>query len=669
MKLSIASVLFIFASLINFVKGDTCPNLCSSHGRCISSDRVCQCYEGFTGADCSLKVCPSSRAWTDQATGIDEAHNIAVCSNMGVCDTDTGICKCREGFEGIACERQSCPNQCNHVGECQSMYYYALNKDKGSGVVYDYSLPWDAYKIYGCSCDHNYNGYDCSLRVCPSGDDPLTGTTQISATNPLQFNEIQRVTCKADGGSFTLSYKGEVTKPIPYNAKAFELQAAIEEIPLIGSSNIKLVMYGAQACFDYSTYWTVEFLQNFGSLSLLVPDIRKLTISSALQNSSISVVKVVDGTKENEACSNRGICDTSDGVCTCADNFDTSNGYNGQGTRGDCGYTTETIQYCPGEIACSGHGNCLQNPTYRCECSSGWTGSDCSDRLCPKDLAWFALPESDHTAHLSTYAECSNAGLCERSSGTCICNEGFTGAACSRLTCPGASSDTDGCSGHGQCLDMNSLAALATVNGVLGGFTYGDTPNKPSTWDATRVFGCYCDSGYAGYDCSLYICPYGDDPDTRNQLDEKQIISCTDSDGSGNIVLKFREQSTASISPTATTAEVKSAIESLSTIGEVAVEVYEDDDSDQLCTSSGVINQFVITFLTDHSDLPLIQITSQDVDSIDIKQYVAGTKENKVCSGRGICDETTGICQCFEGYGSSNGKGGSGSLRDCGYTI
>ena len=49
--------------------------------------------------------------------GVDQAHNQVECSNMGVCDRSTGLCTCREGFEGIACERQSCPSKCNGVGK------------------------------------------------------------------------------------------------------------------------------------------------------------------------------------------------------------------------------------------------------------------------------------------------------------------------------------------------------------------------------------------------------------------------------------------------------------------------------------------------------------------------------------------------------------------------
>ena len=56
-------------------------------------------------------------------------------------------------------------------------------------------------------------------RKCPTGDDPLTGTTDITPENPIQFNEVQLLTCRADGGDFTLTFRGKTSKKIPYNAK------------------------------------------------------------------------------------------------------------------------------------------------------------------------------------------------------------------------------------------------------------------------------------------------------------------------------------------------------------------------------------------------------------------------------------------------------------------
>ena len=267
---------------------------------------------------------------------------------------------------------------------------------------------------------------------------------------------------------------------------------------------------------------------------------------------------------------------------------------------------------------------------------------------------------------MSNYYECSNAGLCDRNTGACTCQTGFTGAACDRLACPGAiAGESAGCSGHGQCLDMKTLAALATVNGDLSNHTYGDVPNSPHTWDATRIYGCLCDVEYEGYDCSLLVCPHADDPDTYDQRDEQQIISCKDADNSGNIVLTFRQHSTTPLSPTSTSAEVRKALEALDSIGQVSVVPLVDGSPDTLCTPAG--NQFIVTFKTEHGNLPMIQDAAEQVDTFHITEYLPGTKENLECAGRGLCDHSTGQCECFPGYGSSDGKGGKGNNRDCGY--
>jgi hypothetical protein len=269
--------------------------------------------------------------------------------------------------------------------------YHATTKNPGIGTVYSYTAPWDAEKIYGCDCDEHYHGTDCSLRRCPTGDDPLTGVGVSTSSNPNQFNAKQKVTCVAAGGTFTLTFKGYTTSPIPYNAGPTLLQAKIEELPTIGAGGITLNMFSTQACRDSGTSWTVEFNQVFGDVPLLIGDKTELFFQS--KNVEVQFIVVVQtlGTKENEECSNRGICDSSFGVCTCATYFSTSDGYNNPGQRGDCGYTAAIIQNCPGTFSCSAHGVCRGNPTYSCQCSDGWTGGDCSLR-CVYHLLVFLLP-------------------------------------------------------------------------------------------------------------------------------------------------------------------------------------------------------------------------------------------------------------------------------------
>ena len=178
--------------------------MCDTHGECDGANRKCNCFDGYTGSDCSLMTCPQGAAWADEATATDTAHNIMECSNRGICNRESGECTCGIGFEGAACERMTCPTNCNAHGVCQSMKYFASLKDPGEGTVFQYATIWDSEKIYGCKCDEGYSGPDCSLRMCPMGDDPLTGTV---ADTSVQYNEQQLVTCKADGGTFTIAFR------------------------------------------------------------------------------------------------------------------------------------------------------------------------------------------------------------------------------------------------------------------------------------------------------------------------------------------------------------------------------------------------------------------------------------------------------------------------------
>ena len=86
-------------------------------------------------------------------------HPIMECSNKGVCDRDTGMCECFPNFEGIACERTVCPNDCNMSGVCYTQKELAEEANR------IYEVPWDAEKNTGCVCDLGFRGPDCRLGI------------------------------------------------------------------------------------------------------------------------------------------------------------------------------------------------------------------------------------------------------------------------------------------------------------------------------------------------------------------------------------------------------------------------------------------------------------------------------------------------------------------------
>ena len=123
--------MFVLFYQLSSVLGDcSMQNYCNGHGSCLNATSQCQCYEGwgastdvadYRAADCSLRTCPSDRAWADVPTGPTAAHSYKECSNRGICNRATGECACFSGFSGTACQRLACPNDCSGHGVCLSM--------------------------------------------------------------------------------------------------------------------------------------------------------------------------------------------------------------------------------------------------------------------------------------------------------------------------------------------------------------------------------------------------------------------------------------------------------------------------------------------------------------------------------------------------------------------
>lgn len=135
----------------------------------------CTCHKGsdglpkWTGHDCSQRTCPYGKAWAAFPVAKNNAHPMVECSGKGKCDRNTGECECHANYDGMACERTVCPNDCSGRGVCLTQKALAAE----AGTTYD--TPWDAEKQVGCKCDIGYRGPDCSRKECPSGEDVMGG--------------------------------------------------------------------------------------------------------------------------------------------------------------------------------------------------------------------------------------------------------------------------------------------------------------------------------------------------------------------------------------------------------------------------------------------------------------------------------------------------------------
>lgn len=154
--------------------GGLCENHCSGHGTCEKNNN-CKCFLGlhgevdYVGPDCSSRTCPKDFAWVGSVVGANDLHPWVECSNKGICDRKQGMCQCFPGYDGIACQRMSCPDNCNGRGYC---FPERILADKSNRM---YSKPWDSMKSVGCLCDAGFRGPSCEFQECPSGQDPLDG--------------------------------------------------------------------------------------------------------------------------------------------------------------------------------------------------------------------------------------------------------------------------------------------------------------------------------------------------------------------------------------------------------------------------------------------------------------------------------------------------------------
>jgi len=321
--------LFVTLAVIVGFANAGCPNGCSGHGSCGTSD-VCGCYKGFFGGDCSYRYCPVGPSWTvtpkeklmddrlsedivlctpggfvghsrfDTLTTkrypIKQSDFAATfqalypkrpnfnmyteCSSRGTCDYATGECKCFDGFEGRGCRRTTCPNGCSGHGRCLD------NSDineKYNSFNYPNDQMWDQKRTQTCKCDRGYTGYDCNARVCPFGDDPTSdcgensaGDVQLIVTRSLAATKKYFTLTFTDmfGGSFTtrpiLDHATSCKKTTAAVKPCPEIQYALMDLPNFAIPEVEVdtifqVDKGTGATKTTTSLYTVQFTDSSNS--------------------------------------------------------------------------------------------------------------------------------------------------------------------------------------------------------------------------------------------------------------------------------------------------------------------------------------------------------------------------------------------------------------------
>lgn len=301
-----------------------CPEMCNQRGKCVLND-LCDCYDNYSGSSCAERVCPFSFAFgdiVDSSVTERKSHFYLECGGKGICDRNSGICECFEGYTGKGCKRSSCPKGCSGHGQCRTL-----------GAVNSGYTAWDADKTQVCVCDPGYEGVDCGSRMCPVGDDPMTA--YYSGT-PVE-DDVQTITVTGaplnSGEQAVLQftdYRGETWSTWPLDLdviSAISIEEALVALPNHAIPSVTVAAVGTPSTTSREFTVTFTDAENTGIQNVLVADTTACIaagchpVTSGKGSATIGIVHSTYGTREKAVCSNRGSCDSSTGLCACNEGF------------------------------------------------------------------------------------------------------------------------------------------------------------------------------------------------------------------------------------------------------------------------------------------------------------------------------------------------------------
>ena len=150
---------------------------------------------------------------------------------MGICNRRTGSCMCYDGYDGDACQRQSC--NCNNRGTCINigLMYKTFSPKYNVTSINSTYVNWDADRTTSCICDWGFSGAACEQKLCPKGVDPLTFYSDYRAITIKTSATVGKMQ-----GSFKFLFNGEFFY-FPGAARRWtseQCKASFESLPNVG---------------------------------------------------------------------------------------------------------------------------------------------------------------------------------------------------------------------------------------------------------------------------------------------------------------------------------------------------------------------------------------------------------------------------------------------------
>jgi len=543
----------------------------------------------------------------------------------------------------MALATASCPNDCSQHGLCNQ-----------------YSA---------CECYRNWMGADCSERVCPFGHAFIdTPQGDLNADGRVDRPDVMIATITGDA-AFSSSVDW------PANVLLFD-SATSGTTNVLESLGASIATAASYADGSNMEAWDVPIISHDGA----VP-----TTGGGLACGLIS---------DTDADSVRG-CETLTGLAGIAsDAFTLSSITQGEYTYNTQFSNSKTWELYPANHAagkdtdtltkywdeahfyseCSGKGMCNRG-TGECECFPGFTGAGCARTACPNDCSGHGVCSRLTDLSSTYYAWDRNKTQ------TCVCDSGYEGIDCSQRICP---------SGDDPITRSTEVPAGST-------FFYVNSPHAGGQEPEIQTFGTLYtpDSGNFALE---FTDEFGDNWVTET-LDwtataaqvEAALEALPNSVVEDVIVHKYDEQVDPAVSrdednstPTSVTSWTITFIKNSGDVPTLGVRytatvnalgasgITETDNGGQFTTLS---SSFLQAGSVDDNDLAMAigvcgfrtcPSGSAEPDSASGMEIVLditsdtqivfhttgrpGSQENSVCSNRGLCDYSSGLCKCFNGF-------------------